>query len=154
MTNSSSTAAAVLLRKYNIFSRADSLLDIAPAARMAAPASASAAATASTSPPFASHLSYYVALACVLLTVYIVQGHRKRKLHLPYYKAAKTKWIFNAEHLVRDSYNKVSLFLVLPRFSFFFFLSSLRSLFGFLLLFLYPRHCHANSFSSTTRCIK
>ncbi|ERT02313.1 cytochrome P450 [Sporothrix schenckii 1099-18] len=104
MTNSSSTAAAVLRSTYNIFNKADSLLDIAPAARMAA-ASVSKSVSAS-SDPFASRLSYYIGLACVLLTVYLVHGHRKPKLNLPFYKAAKTKWIFSAEDLVRDSYNK------------------------------------------------
>ncbi len=119
MLNSSSTAAAVLLRKYNIFSKADSLLDIAPAARMAAAsvsATVSKSVSASASNPFAGRLSYYIALACILLTVYLVQGHRKQKLNLPFYKAAKTKWIFSAEDLVRDSYNKVGSLSVLQSF--------------------------------------
>lgn len=110
MPNSSATTAAVLLRKYNIFNKADSLLDIAPAARMAAAsvsATVSKSVSESASNPFASRLSYYIALACILLTVYFVRGSRKGKLNLPFYKAAKTKWIFSAEDLVRDSYNKV-----------------------------------------------
>ncbi|CAK7220709.1 hypothetical protein SBRCBS47491_004279 [Sporothrix bragantina] len=101
MPNSTTTSAAVLLRKYNIFNRTDSLLDIVPAARMAVDS-----VSASASAPFASRLGYYIALACILLTVYTIHGHRKHKLNLPFYKAAKTKWIFDAESLIRDSYNK------------------------------------------------
>lgn len=76
-----------------------------------AAASVSKSVSAS-SDPFASRLSYYIALACILLTVYLVRGHRKEKLNLPFYKAAKSKWIFCAEDLVRDSYNKVGPRLV------------------------------------------
>ncbi len=94
---SSSTAAAVLLRTYNIFSRTDS--------QYTSPVGGPRVATSTAT--FGSHLSYYVALACVLLVVYVLRGRRKSQLNLPFYKAAKTKWIFDAERLVRDSYNKV-----------------------------------------------
>ncbi|PHH91714.1 hypothetical protein CDD83_10562 [Cordyceps sp. RAO-2017] len=52
-------------------------------------------------------LSYYVAVAALLLVAWFIQA---RKCHssipVPFYKASKTKWIFSAESLVKDSYRK------------------------------------------------
>ncbi|EPE09695.1 ent-kaurene oxidase [Ophiostoma piceae UAMH 11346] len=88
------TAASHVLERYNIFSRSDSIPYI------------SAAASAGPMPvPFGSHLRYYVAVACILLAVHMLCGRKKDKLDLPFFKAGKTKWIFNAERLVRESYN-------------------------------------------------
>ncbi len=55
-----------------------------------------------------SHLSYYVAVACVLFVTFLLRaGKRKEGVDAPFYKASKMKWMFDAETLVRDSYNKV-----------------------------------------------
>ncbi|KAL8364615.1 hypothetical protein RB595_003755 [Gaeumannomyces hyphopodioides] len=54
-------------------------------------------------------LEYYVALGCVLLAAYLFQSYRdaKRKtIAVPFYKASLFKWMFDAETLVTDSYNK------------------------------------------------
>lgn len=57
-------------------------------------------------------LDVYVALGCTLLVAYLFQSYRdaKRKaVAVPFYRASLLKWMFNAESLVMDSYNKVSL---------------------------------------------
>jgi len=53
-------------------------------------------------------LTYYVAIACILAVAFFFRSRRQRQLEVPYYKASLTKWIFDAENLVRESYNKVS----------------------------------------------
>ena len=56
------------------------------------------------------HLSYYVALGAILLAAYIfqsLQSSKSKHVEVPFYKASKMKWMFDAETLVRDSYNKV-----------------------------------------------
>ncbi len=85
---------SILSGSYNIFSKMDSALDLHPAAHMVVQS---------------GHLSYYIAIACVLLAVFLAQSTKQSKMiaDIPFYKAAKTKWIFDAETLVRDSYNKV-----------------------------------------------
>lgn len=52
--------------------------------------------------------SYYIAITIVLLTVWLVRSRKRTSnLELPAYKASKTKWIFDAETLIKDSYIKV-----------------------------------------------
>jgi ent-kaurene oxidase len=53
------------------------------------------------------HLSYYVAIATVLCVAWLCQSKKQKQIDVPFYKAAKTKWLFGAEGLVLDSYNKV-----------------------------------------------
>lgn len=56
-----------------------------------------------------SHASYYVAILCILSLVYLFHPFgRASGVDVPFYKAGKSKWIFDAENLVRDSYNKVN----------------------------------------------
>ncbi|TEA12755.1 Cytochrome P450 monooxygenase BOA4 [Colletotrichum sidae] len=55
--------------------------------------------------PGGRHASYYVAISAILVVAWLFQS-RKPKLPLPFYKAAKTKWMFDAETLIRDSYKK------------------------------------------------
>ncbi|KAF4982027.1 hypothetical protein FZEAL_2277 [Fusarium zealandicum] len=51
--------------------------------------------------------SYYITIAIVLLTVWLVRSRKQTsKLEVPFYKASKTKWIFDAENLIKDSYTK------------------------------------------------
>ncbi|KAH6669138.1 ent-kaurene oxidase [Plectosphaerella plurivora] len=52
------------------------------------------------------HLSYYVAIASVLCVAWLCQSKKQKQIDVPFYKAAKTKWLFGAEGLVLDSYNK------------------------------------------------
>lgn len=55
------------------------------------------------------HASYYVAIFSVLLLVYLLSPFRRPSgVDVPFYKAGKLKWIFDAESLVVDSYNKVN----------------------------------------------
>ncbi|KAH8887497.1 cytochrome P450 [Thozetella sp. PMI_491] len=57
--------------------------------------------------PRPTHLSYYVAVACVLFVTFLMRaGKGKGSVDAPFYKASKMKWMFDAETLVRDSYNK------------------------------------------------
>ena len=53
------------------------------------------------------HLSYYAAVASVLFVAWLFQSKKQKQIDVPFYKAAKTKWLFSAEGLVLDSYNKV-----------------------------------------------
>lgn len=54
-------------------------------------------------------LSYYIALACILLGAYFFKSHREAKrkhVDAPYFKASLWKWIFDAETQIINSYNK------------------------------------------------
>ena len=53
------------------------------------------------------HLGYYLAVGVVLLAIYMLQSKKGPQVDVPYYRAGKTQWMFNADHLVRDSYSKV-----------------------------------------------
>lgn len=54
--------------------------------------------------------SYYVAVAFILFAAWLIQSRKQSaKIEVPLYKASKTKWIFDAETLIKDSYGKVSL---------------------------------------------
>ncbi|KAF4512681.1 hypothetical protein G6O67_000030 [Ophiocordyceps sinensis] len=51
--------------------------------------------------------SYYVAVAAALIVAWLIQPRKRHSaLPVPLYKASKTKWIFSAETLVKDSYRK------------------------------------------------
>jgi hypothetical protein len=56
-----------------------------------------------------NHLSYWLALGCLLFTAFLVKSGKRKNAGVtaPFYKASKMKWMFDAENLVRDSYNKV-----------------------------------------------
>jgi hypothetical protein len=78
------------------------------------------------------HISYYVAIGTILLVAWLMQSKKQKQIHAPFYKAAKMKWWFDAETLVKDSYSKVwtttlSLLTYWAPLFFFFF-----SLFGWL----------------------
>jgi len=79
--------------RYTILSKVDSTFGQSPATHMAARG---------------YHVSYYVvAIACVMFALYWVQFKRQEMpLDIPLYKAARTRWMFDAENAVRDSYNK------------------------------------------------
>ncbi|EFX01165.1 cytochrome p450 monooxygenase [Grosmannia clavigera kw1407] len=96
MSNCTATPTSFFLQKYNIFSKIDSCLDRSIAVR---------AIIATPTWP-TGRLSCYVAAACVLLAVYIIRPAEQQKPNFPFYKAAKAKWIFDAEILIRHSYNK------------------------------------------------
>lgn len=58
--------------------------------------------------------SYYVAVAAALIVAWLIQPRKRHSaLPVPLYKASKTKWIFSAETLVKDSYRKVCLIRLL-----------------------------------------
>ncbi|KAM5356401.1 hypothetical protein ACJ41O_003047 [Fusarium nematophilum] len=51
--------------------------------------------------------SYYITITILLLTVWLLRSRNQgSKLEVPFYKASKTKWIFDAETLIKDSYTK------------------------------------------------
>jgi hypothetical protein len=56
-----------------------------------------------------SHLNYWLALGFVLFSAFLIKSGRRKHagVDVPFYKASKMKWMFDAENLVRDSYNKV-----------------------------------------------
>lgn len=52
----------------------------------------------------------YVALATSILAVCLLQsGAKTTKIDVPVYKASRWKWVFDAETLIRDSYQQVSI---------------------------------------------
>lgn len=52
---------------------------------------------------------YYLVITALLLVVWFMQSRKQTSvLGVPFYKASKTKWIFDAETLIKDSYTKVS----------------------------------------------
>lgn len=57
--------------------------------------------------PGGKHISYYVAISAMLIVAWLFQSRKQRVSAIPFYKAAKTKWMFDAETLIRDSYGKV-----------------------------------------------
>ncbi|UQC84486.1 cytochrome P450 [Colletotrichum lupini] len=56
--------------------------------------------------PGGQHISYYVAISAMLVVAWLFQSRRPKFPDMPFYKAAKTKWMFDAETLIRDSYGK------------------------------------------------
>ncbi len=81
--------------RYSIFRTMDSAVDLDPATTLVMPS---------------SPLGYYVAIACILLAACVFRlssGKVKSHVDVPFYKAAKMKWVFDADTLIRDSYRKV-----------------------------------------------
>jgi len=56
----------------------------------------------------AKHLGYYVAFGALLFVVWLLQPPKQKLADVPFYSGSRTGWIFNAEALIKDSYNKVS----------------------------------------------
>ncbi|WYZ46533.1 hypothetical protein EsH8_IX_000758 [Colletotrichum jinshuiense] len=56
--------------------------------------------------PGGKHISYYVAISAMLIVAWLFQSRKQKVSAIPFYKAAKTKWMFDAETLIRDSYGK------------------------------------------------
>jgi len=83
---------SILSGGFGFLTKIESMVDIRPA---------------SPAVGAAGHLRYYVAICCVLLAVFVFRS-RKSKMHpdIPFFKASKAKWIFDAETLVRDSYGQ------------------------------------------------
>lgn len=59
------------------------------------------------SPLWKTRLGFYVAVGCILLAAYFIRGNRVGYVDAPFYKAAKSQWFYEADTLVRDSYDKV-----------------------------------------------
>jgi hypothetical protein len=57
-----------------------------------------------------SNISYYVAVAAILLAALFVRPSPSKHhgVDAPFYKATRMKWMFSADTLVMDSYRKVS----------------------------------------------
>lgn len=55
------------------------------------------------------HVSYYVAIGAVLFVAWLLQPKKQRLSGIPFYSASKTRWIFDSEKLILDSYGKVGL---------------------------------------------
>ncbi|KAJ9142628.1 Cytochrome P450 [Pleurostoma richardsiae] len=71
--------------------------------------SASELVTSAPTTARTGHISYYIAIGAVLLVAYLFRARQSSKLNrvdAPFYKASTLKWMFDAENLVRDSYNK------------------------------------------------
>jgi hypothetical protein len=50
---------------------------------------------------------YYITFTLVVLTLWLILPKKqKSQLEVPFYKASKKNWIFDAETLIRDSYTK------------------------------------------------
>lgn len=62
----------------------------------------------------AQHLSYYMTIGVILLAVWYFQSAQAAKAkqvkNVPLYNASILRWYFDAETLVRDSYQKVRMF--------------------------------------------
>lgn len=59
---------------------------------------------------------YITTFTLLVLTLWFILPKKQRsQLEVPFYKASKTKWIFNAEALIKDSYTKVRCPAVLPQ---------------------------------------
>ncbi|KAJ0167756.1 Ent-kaurene oxidase [Colletotrichum tanaceti] len=56
--------------------------------------------------PGGKHINCYVAISAMLVVAWLLQSRKKKLPEMPFYKAAKTKWMFDAETLIRDSYSK------------------------------------------------
>ncbi|KAH6648936.1 cytochrome P450 [Truncatella angustata] len=53
-----------------------------------------------------NNLSYYLIIATTLFLVWFFQPDKSNGVSAPFYKASRMKWMFSADSLVRDSYNK------------------------------------------------
>ncbi|RDA88937.1 hypothetical protein CP532_0670 [Ophiocordyceps camponoti-leonardi (nom. inval.)] len=57
--------------------------------------------------PAGSRWSFYVVIGAILLVAWLTQSwNRPCVITVPLYKASKTRWIFSAETLIKDSYRK------------------------------------------------
>jgi hypothetical protein len=62
-----------------------------------------------------NRITYYVAAAALIITVWSLQPKKKApQIEVPFYKASKLKWIFDAETLIKHSYHKVRCPPLLP----------------------------------------
>ncbi|KAF3001030.1 hypothetical protein E8E14_005804 [Neopestalotiopsis sp. 37M] len=52
------------------------------------------------------NLGYYAIIAATLFLVWVFQPSHHSNVSAPFYKASRMKWMFSADSLVRDSYNK------------------------------------------------
>lgn len=51
---------------------------------------------------------YYITFTLFILTLWLILPKKQRsQLEVPFYKASKKNWIFDAETLIKDSYTKV-----------------------------------------------
>ncbi|KAF5018726.1 hypothetical protein F66182_9285 [Fusarium sp. NRRL 66182] len=51
--------------------------------------------------------SYYITITVVLFTLWLLRSRKQTcQLEVPFYKASKKKWIFEAEALIKDSYTE------------------------------------------------
>ena len=54
------------------------------------------------------NLTYYLAISVVLFLAWTWRNRKPASgVDAPFYKASKLKWMFDAESLIIDSYNKV-----------------------------------------------
>ena len=59
---------------------------------------------------------YYITISAVLLTLWLILSRKQTsQLEVPFYKASKKKWLFDAETLIKDSYTKVRLSNLCPQ---------------------------------------
>jgi hypothetical protein len=56
-----------------------------------------------------NNFSYYVAIGSVLLLAYLMKPSKQSNVAAPFYKASRMKWMFSADSLVRESYNRVRI---------------------------------------------
>ncbi len=60
---------------------------------------------------FPSQLSHYFIASFILLCVWLFRPTSKGdEVDVPLYKASRTKWMFEADTLIRDSYSKVDIY--------------------------------------------
>lgn len=58
--------------------------------------------------PVGHRFGVYLAIATVLLVAWFLRpGSPGTRIDVPLYKASRWKWVFDAETLIRDSYQKV-----------------------------------------------
>jgi hypothetical protein len=53
-------------------------------------------------------LGYYIAIGAILVCTWLFQSKKEPAVSVPFYKASKSKWMFDAETQIRNSYSKVS----------------------------------------------
>lgn len=50
--------------------------------------------------------TYYATVAAILFVAWLLRSNNHGKIEVPFYKASLTKWLFDAENLIKDSYGK------------------------------------------------
>src|SRR5687768_13039674 len=53
-----------------------------------------------------SRATYYFTVAAILFVAFLLRTNNRGKIDAPFYKASLTKWLFDAENLIKDSYAK------------------------------------------------